>query len=246
MAYVFPEPLSSAAQASLGSYLFTNGSTWYGYGNSGGPAGVTNYSNNLDIYTHYPGWSGSSGDFVTNINSLSSVMRLASGTGTDAYGCSQNQYSTGQIQVIGTQVSSGVTYNYTVWIPLAGMGGGYTNSALDYGNRSLGPPSCDLSSSVIPDAVPAAIDVVVTSGGIIPAGTYRVLWGVPPYIAAVSPPSYNYFKKNNTPPPVSPTPTPTLTQTPTATPVTPGGNRLLAENGNYINTQSNQRLLVEQ
>jgi hypothetical protein len=26
----------------------------------------------------------------------------------------------------------------------------------------------------------------------------------------------------------------------------PLGNRLLAENGNYINTQSNQRLLVEQ
>jgi hypothetical protein len=42
------------------------------------------------------------------------------------------------------------------------------------------------------------------------------------------------------------TSTPTPTPTPTATPVTPGGNRLLAQSGNYINTQYNQRLLVEQ
>jgi hypothetical protein len=243
MAYVFPEPNDSSSQTSLGQYLFDNGSTWYGNVNSGGFPGTTNYANNMNVYAHYPNWSGSSGNFLTNINSLSSVMRLASGVGTDAYGCNQAQYSTGSIAVSGTQVSSGVTYTYSVWIPLNGMGGSYTNSDLFYGQRTSSPPSCALTTTVTPQVLTSAIDVVVTSGGIIPAGTYRVLWGVPSYIQPVL--TTYYFRKNNVPPPVSPTPTPTLTQTPTPTTI-PLGNRLLAENGNYINTQSNQRLLVEQ
>ena len=51
----------------------------------------------------------------------------------------------------------------------------------------------------------------------------------------------------NTPTPSeTPTNTPTETPTPTSTPVTPSGNRLLAQSGAYINNQNNQRLLVQQ
>ena len=93
------------------------------------------------------------------------------------------------------------------------MGCSYSQDFLYYQNRTNSPPSCVFGSDILPDASLASIDVVVTSGGIIPAGTYRVLWGVPPYVAPVA--STYYFKKNNIPLPVSPTPTPTSTQTPT-------------------------------
>ena len=42
------------------------------------------------------------------------------------------------------------------------------------------------------------------------------------------------------------TETPTNTPTPTSTPVTPGGNGLLAESGAQINTENNEGLLVQQ
>ena len=174
-AYIFPEPQDSTSQANLGNYLFTNGSvSYWGYANSGTyPAGA-NYANDLNIYVQYPDWAGGVGNFVSNVASLSGDIRQSSGAGTDTYGCPQAQYTFGSVRITTTQVNPAIQYVYSVWIPLAGVGGTMTNMTLDAGYGT--PCSMDIANGSVPDVINAAINVTVPGGCAIPAGTYRVLW----------------------------------------------------------------------
>ena len=188
--YLFPEPQDSTSLNNLGQYLFDTGATWFGYGNEGIPS-TTNYSTNMDTYAHYSGWTGSSGNFITPVTSLSGAIRQLSGSGTDSYGCSQNQYTFGTIQATTSQVNPNVQYYYSVWIPLAGVGGTMTNMTVDVG------ASTACSTSIIDNGIPeptlAGTNVTVTSGAAIPAGTYRILWLF--VIPVTTPlPSSLYFK----------------------------------------------------
>jgi hypothetical protein len=173
MAYLFPEPQDSTSLNNLGQYMFDTGATWYGWGNAGTPAGV-DYATNMAIYAQYSGWTGANGNFITNVSALSGSIRQSSGAGVDTYGCSQNQYTFGSIMIDVSLVNPAIQYTYTVWVPLAGVGGTMNNMTVDVGYGS----AC--STSVINDGVPdagnAAVNVVVPSGCAIPAGTYRVLW----------------------------------------------------------------------
>lgn len=171
-AYLFPEPLDSTSQNDLGQYMFDIGADWYGYGNTGVPS-TSNYSTNMNYYVQYSGWTGSSGNFITPITSLKGPIRQSSGSGTDGFGCSQNQYTFGTIQITTSQVNPSTQYFYTVWIPLAGVGGTMNNMTMDIGLGS----SCSTSiiNDGIPDGVLASTSVTI-SGGVIPDGTYRVLW----------------------------------------------------------------------
>jgi hypothetical protein len=101
--------------------MFDDSATWYGYGNSGGSPGITNYSNNLNSYAHYSGWTDSAGNFVTPVTSLVGAIRQTAGVGSDSFGCEQNQYTFGTVEITQSAVTSGITYNYSVWIPLAGV-----------------------------------------------------------------------------------------------------------------------------
>ena len=64
-------------------------------------------------------------------------------------------------------------YNYTIWIPLNGVGGSMNNMTVDVG---LAPCGNSIYDNAIPEPILAGQNVTITSGGIIPAGTYRVLW----------------------------------------------------------------------
>jgi len=173
-AYIFPEPLDSTSQNDLGQYLYDNGSTWYGYLNSSVP-GASDYSNNLDLYAHYSGWSGSSGNFISDIQYLRGTIKQTSGSGFDSFGCSQNQYTFGTIEILEDNVNVNVPYNYTIWIPLDAVGGTMNNMTIDIG--TITPCSSNVvCNGAIPDSLLSSTDVVVTSGAIIPEGTYRVLW----------------------------------------------------------------------
>jgi hypothetical protein len=188
--YLFPEPQDSTSLNDLGQYLFDTGATWFGYGNEGIPS-TTNYSTNMDTYAHYSGWTGSSGNFITPVTSLSGAIRQLSGSGTDSYGCPQNQYTFGTIQTTTSQVNPNIQYYYSVWIPLAGVGGTMTNMTVDVG------ASTACSTSIIDNGIPeptlAGTNVTVTSGAAIPAGTYRILWLF--VIPVTTPlPSSLYFK----------------------------------------------------
>jgi hypothetical protein len=170
---LFPEPQDAASGNNLGNYMAENLADWYGYFNSLTP-GVSNYSNNLDIYVHFSGWTTPVDEFITPVTSFTGPIRQSIGSGTDSFGCSQNQYTFGTIEVSTSDVTVGQQYFYSIWIPLAGVGGSMTNMTVDIGSGA--PCATNLLSDGIPDSTLAGTNVTVTSGAAIPAGTYRVLW----------------------------------------------------------------------
>lgn len=153
--------------------MVTAGADWYGYWNSGTP-GTSNYNNNMDDYVHFPGWTTPQDNFLTPVTSLSSFIRQASGAGTDSYSCAQNQYTFGTIRVLTSQVDPNTAYFYSMWIPLAGVGGVMNNMTVDIGSGAA--CSNNILNDGIPDPVLSTVNVTVTSGAAIPAGVYRVLW----------------------------------------------------------------------
>ena len=176
-AYIFPEPLDSTSQNELGQYLYDNGATWYGYGNSGGyPSGV-DYASDMNRYVQYSGWTGGVGNFITNVSSLSSTIKQTSGTGTDTFGCIQSQYAFGTIEISLSDIDPDTQYSYTIWIPLAGVGGSMTNMTVDIAQGAA--CGVEIGNGEIPDEINALINVTVPSGCAIPSGTYRVLWTPP-------------------------------------------------------------------
>lgn len=174
MAYLFPEPQDSTSLNNIGQYMFDMGAvSFFGWGNSGTPAGP-DYASDMAKYVKFSGWTGSVGNFVTNVTVFNGPIRQASGAGTDTYGCPQNQYTFGSIQVAPGQVNSSIQYTYTVWIPLAGVGGTFNNMTVDVGFGSA--CSTSVINDGVPDASNASVNVVVSTGCAIPAGTYRILW----------------------------------------------------------------------
>jgi hypothetical protein len=195
-AYVFPEALDSTSQNNLGQYMFDSGAGWFGFGNTGVPGSI-DYSNNLNSYAHFSGFSGSVGNFITPVSTLRGAIRQSSGSGLDSYGCVQSQYTFGSIRVTTTQVNPNVFYFYTVWIPLNGVGGTMNNMTLDIGLGSS--CSTNIINDGIPDSTLSQINVTVTSGAAIPAGTYRVLWMYPQMqIPTASPLNQSIFIKGDT------------------------------------------------
>jgi hypothetical protein len=174
-AYLFAEPQDSTSSTSLGEYMYNNGAiNFFGYANGGVPS-TSNYENDLIVYTQYSGFiSGGQGNFITPISSLNSFIRSEPGSGLDSFGCPQNQYTFGSIQITTTTVNPNVEYFYSVWIPLSAVGGTMDNMTVDI---SIGSP-CD--GSIVKNSIPSpslsAIDVNVPSGAAIPQGLYRVLW----------------------------------------------------------------------
>lgn len=191
-AYLIPEPQDSTSQNNLGQYMFDLGATnYFGYTNSGGVPSSSTYSADMGIYIQYSGWTGSNGNFITNVSTLNSSIRQSSGSGTDSFGCPQNQYTFGTIQLLTTNINPNIQYSYTVWVPLNGVGGTLTNMTIDVGDST--PCTNTLFNNYIPDATLAGINVTVPSGCAIPAGTYRVLWN---FVLPSTPPQGNtiYFK----------------------------------------------------
>jgi len=196
MAYIFAEPQDFNDGITLDDYMTVqNTATWGGYQFYGIPSS-TDYSSNLDLYTHFSGWTSGLGNYITAPQSFAGPIRQASGSGTDTYGCSQNQYTFGTIPVSTSQVNVNIQYFYSIWVPLAGVGGSMTNMTVDIGSGA--PCTSNILNDGIPDSI-AGTNVNVTSGGAVPAGNYRVLWlgsfAVQP--SAVPPPPLSialYFK----------------------------------------------------
>ena len=185
-AYIFPEPQDSVSLNDLGYYMYNSGATaFFGWGNSGTPAG-SSYSDDMAIYVQYSGWTGSSGNFVTNASTFTGEIKQSTGASTDSYGCPQTQYAFGSVPILTSQVNSSIQYTYTVWVPLNGVGGVLNNMTIDVGIGS----ACSISiiNDGVPDAVNASVDVIVPSGCVIPSGTYRILWMIELFSEPSSPP----------------------------------------------------------
>lgn len=197
--YLVPEPQDTTSLNDLSNYMYSSGSTSFlGWGNGGVPS-ISGYSNDLNIYIHYSGFTGGSGNFVTNVSTLKGYIKQTSGTSVDTYGCTQDQYTFNTIELTTSQVNTGIQYFYTLWIPLNAVGGTMTNMTVDIGSNI--PCSNDIGYNLIPDTVLASADVVVTSGAVIPSNVYRVLWIDPSCLipSTVPPPSLSssiFFKGN--------------------------------------------------
>jgi hypothetical protein len=185
-AYIFPEPQDSTSQGDIGLWTSNAGGNYNGFTNNGGPAGGGTYAADLAIYVQYPGWTGSSGNFITNVGTIKNSIRQASGSGTDSQGCSQNQYTFGSIGITTTMVNPSEQYVYTVWVPLAGVGGTFNNMTLDVGTGAA--CAVGIIDNGVPDSGNAAINVTVPSGCAIPSGIYRVLWMNELYNQPTTPP----------------------------------------------------------
>jgi hypothetical protein len=197
--YLVPEPQDTTSLTNLGNYMFNSGATSFlGWGNGGVPS-TSNYSNDLNTYIHYSGFTGSNGNFVTNVSTLKGYIKQTSGTTTDTFGCSQDQYTFNTIELSTSQVNTGIQYFYTLWIPLNAVGGTMNNMTVDIGYNT--PCSNDIVYNAIPDTILAATNVVVTGGAVIPSNVYRVLWIDPSCLipSSVPPPSLSssiFFKGN--------------------------------------------------
>jgi hypothetical protein len=184
-AYVFAEPQDSSAGGSLfglGSYMYyladgvtvdTNVS-WYGWGNSGALPLPTspNYSYMMNKYSSYSGFTDGTGNFVQPTN-LKGALNQFSTTIKDSFGCLINQYTFETIEVNNSDINTSLQYMYTVWIPLDGVGGTLNNMSVNVGYQSQ---PCDFDILATPDPKISVGDVTITSGGAIPAGTYRILY----------------------------------------------------------------------
>ncbi|NBP66056.1 MAG: hypothetical protein EBU66_15515 [Bacteroidetes bacterium] len=197
--YLVPEPQDTTSLSNLATYMYNSGATnFLGWGNGGVPS-VSGYSNDLNVYIHYSGFTGSVGNFVTNISTLKGYIKQTSGTSIDTFGCIQDQYTFNTIEVSTSQVNTGIQYFYSLWIPLNAVGGSMTNMTIDIGTNT--PCSNDVGYNVIPDSTLSSINVVVSSGAAIPSNVYRVLWIDPTCLipSSVPPPSLSssiFFKGN--------------------------------------------------
>jgi len=159
----------------LYNYAVANGATnWYSYfvGSQPNNGGGT-YSADLDVYAHQPSFINGGGNFVTPATLSAPILQ----TSTTYSGCAQNQYTYGTIAILPTtHISNTTGYFLSIWIPLAGVGGSLTQMTSDVGTTLCGS---EFANDLPADVVTNALDVTVTSGAAIPAGTYRVLWASP-------------------------------------------------------------------
>jgi hypothetical protein len=177
--------------------MFDNGSTnFFGFSNSGVPP-INDYETDLIIYANYSGFTnGGVGNFIQPVSSFNSLIRQSSGNGVDSFGCTQNQYTFGTIEIPLNSVNTNINYFYSIWIPLNGVNNTMSNMTVDI---SYGSPCNPSIVGSIPVPSLSQINVTIPSGSAIPAGTYRVLWmpvsGLQPINSTLTSPIY--FKGNS-------------------------------------------------
>ena len=164
--YIVPEPQDATSLSGLSAYMTSSGSTFLGWGNSGLPSTI-NYSNNLDTYIHYSGFTGGSGNFISNVGNLKSSRLI------DDFDC--NSYGFNTIEVDSTSVNPSIQYFYTIWVPNdEPFQPSVINISVNIGY--VAPCTSSILNNGVPDSVLFSQDVFVTSGAAIPSGYYKVLW----------------------------------------------------------------------
>ncbi len=184
-AYLFIEPENG--DTAIGQYMYDSGSNFFGFTNLSIPStDPTQFNIDMNTYVSYPGWSN--GQFPSVI---SQNIPTTSG-GFDSFGnpiVAYNFYTT-KISV-GT-IDSAAWYTWI--IPVGGTNFGIQT---EIGMNSVGVPNSlagYLTSSTIYG------NTFTYSGGVIPAGTYRVYTTAPNEIFRLTNTYDIYFKGNDTQP----------------------------------------------
>jgi hypothetical protein len=199
--YIVPEPQDATSLSDLSTYMTSSGSTFLGWGNSGLPSTV-NYSINLDTYIHYSGFTGGSGNFISNVGNLKSLNQVDSADNIiinpiDSFGCPLLPFFN-TIVITTLNVNPNIQYFYTIWIPITNpLPPSISNTLVNIGYGT--PCTSSILNNGVPDSVLFSQDVFVTSGAAIPTGYYKVLWLDPSCLlpTVLPPPSLGfslYFK----------------------------------------------------
>ena len=170
--YIFAEPQTYVDGNNLDNYMITENNKIWGNYQSYGVPDIVDYSDTLDVYVHWSGWTSNSGNYITQPTNLKGLIKTTVGSDTDTFGCNREQYTFGTIEIETTDVNPNIPYFYSIWIPFQAMGGSFVNMLINAGTSSC---DTDYVEYGIPDSV-SSRNVTVTSGGAIPAGDYRVLW----------------------------------------------------------------------
>jgi hypothetical protein len=180
-AYIFAEPQNTTDDTDLLNYATTGGAIdWYSYYSATVPNNNSgSYSNDLDVYAHQPSFINGTGNFVKPDDLKAPIAQV---NGQIINGVSQSIYTFGSIEVNTSIVTASEQYFYTVWIPLNGVNGSLTDMTIDVGTNLGGN---EIYSDIGTIVGTTALNVTVTSGAAIPAGTYRVLWVSPQFILPI-------------------------------------------------------------
>ena len=204
-AYVVAEPQDSPSLDELGAYMYNEtGNTgnpdpnvdyWFGYGNMNNwdSPSNENYSYTMNKYISYSGFTNSAGNF-RNPSDYKGIINRTANTITDGFGCSVKPSVFETIEIDSTTINENIQYYYTIWIPLAGVGGVMNNMTVEYSYSSS--PCNWMPVAIEADAAVASTNVTVSSGAAIPAGTYRVLTfsSTTTLLPPTTPASNIYFK----------------------------------------------------
>jgi hypothetical protein len=180
-AYIFAEPQNTTDDTDLLNFATTGGAIdWYSYYSATVPNNNSgSYSNDLDVYAHQPSFINGTGNFVSPNDLKAPIAQV---NGQIINGVSQSIYTFGSIEVNTSIVTASEQYFYTIWIPLNGVNGSLTNMTIDVGSNLGGS---EIYSDIGTIVGTTALNVTVTSGAAIPAGTYRVLWVSPQFILPI-------------------------------------------------------------
>jgi hypothetical protein len=194
-AYIFAEPQDSTDDTDLLNFATTGGAIdWYSYYSATVPNNNSgSYSNDLDVYAHQPSFINGTGNFVKPDDLKAPIAQV---NGQIINGVSQSIYTFGSIEVNSSIVTPSEEYFYTIWLPLNGVNGSLTDMTIDVGTNLGGD---EIYSNIGTIVGTTALNVTVTSGAAIPAGTYRVLWVSPQFILPIVTPLSGslYFRGDN-------------------------------------------------
>ena len=184
-AYLFIEPESGDTQ--IGQYMYDSGSDFFGFINLSLPStNSSQFNTDMNLYVGYSGWTNGSFPSVISQN-----IPVTSG-GFDSFGNAIVAYN-----FFTTKIASGTigsTSWYTWIIPVDGTNLGIQ---VEIGLSSVGVPNGLLGYST---SSTVYSNTFTYSGGVIPAGTYRVYTTAPNEIFKLTNTYDIYFKGNDVQP----------------------------------------------
>jgi hypothetical protein len=184
-AYLFIEPVSGSS--ALGSYMYTNGSNFFGFTNASQPSqSQVPFNNDMNLYMNYSGWSN--GQFPSIV--VQDIPQQSGGV--DSFGNPIAAYNFYTTEVASNTVKSPSWYTWL--IPNIAIN---DEKQVKIYINSMGNPTQQESVGTEPTIYNYVVNYTGTT---IPAGTYRVYTTFPNQIFRLNNNNNIYFRGSDTQP----------------------------------------------
>jgi hypothetical protein len=184
-AYLFIEPVSGSS--TLGSYMYTNGSNFFGFTNASQPSqSQVPFNNDMNLYMNYSGWSN--GQFPSIV--VQGIPQQSGGV--DSFGNPIAAYNFYTTEVPANTVKTAAWYTW--FIPNIAIN---DEKQVKIYINSMGNPTQQESVGTEPTIYNYVVNYTGTT---IPAGTYRVYTTFPNQIFRLNNNNNIYFRGSDTQP----------------------------------------------